>query len=56
MGLVGGPVAGSPVLSQRSLPVEVLDRIDEIVPPGVTVNPDDTSYGVYELLASARRR
>lgn len=38
------------------LPVEVLDRIDAIVPPVVTVNPEDNSYGVAELQSSARRR
>ena len=35
---------------------EVLDRIDELVPPGVTINPDDDSYGMTSLAASARRR
>src|SRR3546814_842079 len=35
---------------------EVLDRIDEIVPPGVTINPDDNSYGANELVPAARRR
>ena len=35
---------------------EVLDQIDQIVPPGVTMNPDDNSYGAAELAASARRR
>ncbi|WP_243061776.1 aldo/keto reductase [Humibacter sp. RRB41] len=34
----------------------VLDRIDEIVTPGVTINPDDNSYGATELTAHARRR
>jgi hypothetical protein len=34
----------------------VLDRIDQIVAPGVTVNPDDNSYGAQELTAAARRR
>lgn len=38
------------------LPAEILDRIDEIVPPGVTINPADTSYGVEELAPAARRR
>lgn len=33
-----------------------LDRIDRIVAPGVTVNPDDNSYGAHELLPAARRR
>ena len=27
----------------------MLDRIDELVAPGVTVNPDDNSYGDHEL-------
>ena len=35
---------------------DVLDRIDELVPPGVTINPEDNSYGTTELMASARRR
>lgn len=35
---------------------DVLDRIDEIVAPGVTVNPDDDSYGLHELVPAARRR
>ncbi|MBO1756717.1 aldo/keto reductase [Allobranchiibius sp. CTAmp26] len=35
---------------------DVLDRIDAIVAPGVTVNPDDNSYGEHELVAAARRR
>ena len=35
---------------------EVLDRIDQLVAPGVTVNPDDNSYGDQELNPSARRR
>lgn len=34
----------------------VLDRIDELVAPGVTINPDDNSYGAHELLPTARRR
>jgi len=38
------------------LPDDVLDRIDEIVAPGVTVNPDDNSYGAHELIPAARRR
>jgi aryl-alcohol dehydrogenase-like predicted oxidoreductase len=38
------------------LSTEVLDRIDELVAPGVTVNPDDNSYGASELTAAARRR
>ena len=35
---------------------DVLDRIDQIVAPGVTLNPDDDSYGDHELAAPARRR
>jgi hypothetical protein len=35
---------------------DVLDRIDQLVAPGVTVNPDDNSYGTNELTALARRR
>lgn len=35
---------------------EVLDRIDAIVAPGVTINPDDNSYGAHELVAENRRR
>lgn len=39
-----------------TLSTDVLDRIDELVAPGVTVNPDDNSYGQHELVAGARRR
>ena len=49
--------------SSRSCPAptsrcsnEILDRIDELVAPDVTVNPDDNSYGDHELKPSARRR
>ena len=35
---------------------DVLDRIDEVVAPGVTINPDDNSYGVTELAPGERRR
>ncbi|MCP2032398.1 aryl-alcohol dehydrogenase-like predicted oxidoreductase [Okibacterium sp. HSC-33S16] len=35
---------------------ELLDRIDEIVAPGTTINPDDNSYGATELAPRARRR
>ncbi|WP_104087727.1 aldo/keto reductase [Arthrobacter sp. GMC3] len=38
------------------LSAQVLDRIDELVAPGRTLNPDDDSYGANELLAKARRR
>lgn len=39
-----------------ALSTEVLDRIDELVAPGVTMNPDDNSYGASELTPAARRR
>ncbi len=39
-----------------TLPADVLDRIDELVAPGVTLNPDDNSYGDHELKPAARRR
>ncbi len=32
----------------------VLDRIDELVAPGRTLNPDDNSYGAAELTPQAR--
>jgi aryl-alcohol dehydrogenase-like predicted oxidoreductase len=35
---------------------DVLDRIDEIVPPGVNVNPDDTGWANPALEPQARRR
>jgi aryl-alcohol dehydrogenase-like predicted oxidoreductase len=35
---------------------DILDRIDEIATPGVTINQHDTNYGERELAASARRR
>lgn len=35
---------------------ELLDRIDAVIAPGVTLNPEDNSYGVVELAAPARRR
>ncbi len=39
-----------------TLPTEVLDRIDKLVAPGVTLNPDDNSYGDHTLTPAARRR
>ena len=42
--------------AEITLRTEVLDRIDELVSPGVTVNPDDNSYGEVELAPAARRR
>ncbi|MEX0153761.1 aldo/keto reductase [Microbacterium sp. LMI1-1-1.1] len=38
------------------LPTDMLDRIDQLVAPGVTINPDDNSYGTHELQPAARRR
>src|SRR3954470_16566574 len=38
------------------LDVKLLDRIDEIVRPGVILNPADTSYGEHVLGPAARRR
>ncbi|GED89887.1 aldo/keto reductase [Streptomyces sp. 6-11-2] len=39
-----------------TLSSDVLDAIDEIVAPGVTVNPVDNSYGDFELRVDQRRR
>ena len=39
-----------------TLNTEILDRIDEIVAPGMTLNPEDNSYGTAELAPVARRR
>ncbi len=39
-----------------NLPTDVLDRIDEIVPPGVTVNPADNGWVSPTLQPAARRR
>jgi aryl-alcohol dehydrogenase-like predicted oxidoreductase len=39
-----------------TLSTEVLDRIDGLVAPGVTLNPEDNSYGTAELTTAARRR
>jgi aryl-alcohol dehydrogenase-like predicted oxidoreductase len=39
-----------------TLDEEVLDRIDEIVRPGVNLNPADTSYGEDVLQPALRRR
>ncbi|SEE39350.1 Predicted oxidoreductase [Arthrobacter alpinus] len=56
-----GPRTMEQLLSQLpaatiKLSVETLDRIDEIVAPGRTLNPDDNSYGANELVPAARRR
>jgi aryl-alcohol dehydrogenase-like predicted oxidoreductase len=39
-----------------TLSTDVLDRIDALVAPGVTLNPEDNSYGAHELMPGARRR
>ena len=39
-----------------TLDAATLDRIDEIVKPGVTLNPADTSYGELVLQPGNRRR
>jgi aryl-alcohol dehydrogenase-like predicted oxidoreductase len=38
------------------LPPDVLDRVDQLVPPGVDVNPDDAGYQALELAEAALRR
>jgi aryl-alcohol dehydrogenase-like predicted oxidoreductase len=38
------------------LSTDILDRIDKLVAPGVTINTDDNSYGEAELTAAALRR
>ena len=35
---------------------DLLDRIDQIVPPGITINPADSSFDNPELAPAARRR
>jgi hypothetical protein len=42
--------------AEVNLPTEVLDRIDEIVPPGVTLNPADNGWVSPALQPAARRR
>jgi hypothetical protein len=39
-----------------TLTTDILAQIDKLVAPGVTINPDDNSYGEAELTAAARRR
>jgi aryl-alcohol dehydrogenase-like predicted oxidoreductase len=39
-----------------TLDTEILDRVNELVAPGVTLNPDDNSYGAAELTPQGRRR
>jgi hypothetical protein len=35
--------------AEVTLTADILDRIDQLVAPGVTINPDDNSYGEAEL-------
>jgi hypothetical protein len=42
-------------LADVTLNTDILDHIDELVSPGVTLNPDN-SYGAAELKPEARRR
>jgi aryl-alcohol dehydrogenase-like predicted oxidoreductase len=62
---VSAPIIGPRTMEQlesqlpavdRKLSDEVLDRIDEIVPPGVTLNPVDSGYENPALAPNARRR
>jgi aryl-alcohol dehydrogenase-like predicted oxidoreductase len=41
---------------QRTLSTDVLDRIDEIVPPGTNVNQNDTGWDAPWLTDSSLRR
>jgi aryl-alcohol dehydrogenase-like predicted oxidoreductase len=42
--------------AEATLDAAVLDRIDEIIKPGVTLNPADNSYGEQVLAPALRRR
>jgi aryl-alcohol dehydrogenase-like predicted oxidoreductase len=42
--------------AEVALDPAILDRIDEIVQPGVNLNPADTSYGEQILKPALRRR
>ncbi len=42
--------------AEVKLDAATLDRIDEIVAPGVNLNPADTSYGEQVLQPALRRR
>jgi hypothetical protein len=55
--LAGGGMAKSFASAAHvKLDAEILDRIDELVAPGVTLNADDNSYRAAELTPQARRR
>ncbi len=62
---VTSPLIGPRTMEQLQTPLaaadvvltdDVLDRIDEIVPPGTTINPADSSFDNPALTPSARRR
>jgi aryl-alcohol dehydrogenase-like predicted oxidoreductase len=42
--------------AEVTLTADILDHIDQLVAPGVTINPDDNSYGEAELTPVALRR
>jgi aryl-alcohol dehydrogenase-like predicted oxidoreductase len=42
--------------AEVALDEAILDRIDEIVPPGMTINPTDAGWSNPALAAAARRR
>jgi aryl-alcohol dehydrogenase-like predicted oxidoreductase len=42
--------------AEFTLSDDVLDRIDEIVPPGTNLNPDDAGWQNPALAPAARRR
>jgi aryl-alcohol dehydrogenase-like predicted oxidoreductase len=42
--------------AEITLTTDILDRIDKLVAPGATINPDDNSYGEAELTPTALRR
>src|ERR1700722_7420662 len=42
--------------AEVTLTADILDQIDKLVAPGVTINPDDNSYGEAELTRAALRR
>ena len=42
--------------AELTLTADVLDRINQLVAPGVTINPDDNSYGEAEPTPEALRR
>jgi aryl-alcohol dehydrogenase-like predicted oxidoreductase len=68
--VLGHPAVTSPIIGPRTmehlesqltaaevdLSDEVLDRIDEIVPPGLTINPADNGWVSPALDPTARRR